>query len=179
MAIDVRSVLKNKLPYTLPPSTTPKSSSSLKPHVEWGQFDPERQARHPVKSKSENLSTAAFEDIAASLTPPLSIDDFNQPWDNYRDEVPPIEARDIDFDDLLRPPPVDRGPRTQGNGGWGEEDNGTGRVVESCAFYKPFHFHDDWGIHIKEGCMLNLQKEIAQILARWCKYHCRVSSAVS
>ena len=171
MAIDVRTVLKNKLPHTLPPSSAAQPSPSVNPHIQWDCFDPETQDKYPVTSKSDMQNHGALDEISASLAPPLQLEDFNRPWDNYSDDIAPIDARDIDFEELCAPP-SERPPRIQGSGGWG----GVGRVVETCAFYMPFHFHDDWGIHIKEHCLLSLQKEIAHILSRWCQYHCRVRS---
>jgi hypothetical protein len=52
---------------------------------------------------------------------------------------------------------------------WPEEiSRGDAGIWDMCAWYKPIHyFAHDWGIYIREDCMINLAKAISSYVDTW------------
>lgn len=170
MPIHVRELLKKHLPHTLSDRFSYLSSKESLQSIGWGQLDPEK-------------------DESYSNTDPIIT---NKPfsWEEYPQDSVEIEQRHPIHDGRPFHTEIDEYDWVDDVdcGGWsepvkedstGEESSDSGKkiVTETAAFYKPFHFYDDWGIYIKEAPILRLKRIFARDIEQWLYAFCHWNSS--
>lgn len=107
----------------------------------------------PTAEGGDQLQQVEWPHLFPSGRQPLR--DGAAPWDLYGDDwAPELPA---DFIDLM-------GERV-GRGSGALDDHAQSRRPDVCAWYQPMHFHGlDWGIYIREDCLLRIAVDIGAFL---------------
>ena len=160
MPIPVRELLKHHLPYTLSDRFSYLSSEESSQSIGWGTTNPKKE--DPYSSNDPLITNKPFS------------------WDEYPEDSIIIEQQHPIHDGRPFNPELDDEYWEEeiDYGGWGDpyDDSDTGntskKVIEIAAFYKPFHFYDDWGIYIKEASVFRLKRVFARDIERWLYSFC-------
>ena len=108
----------------------------------------------PTAGADDELRRVEWTDLLPARHPMRDGDD----WDLYGDDWSPELSED--FMGRLR--------EHCGLGADSLDENAPSRRPDVCAWYQPMHFHGlDWGIYIREDCLLKIAADISAFLPAW------------
>ena len=116
-----------------------------------GQLETPDSSPWPTAGADEDLQRIEWNTLLPGRRPQRDGAD----WDLYGDQWSPELPQDF----------MDQIGERAGRGAGALDQHASGRRPDVCAWYQPVHFHGlDWGIYIREDCLLRIAADISAFL---------------